>query len=484
LKLSNKVKKFTTNILPRNPFAQGVGVLASGTAGAQVLALIAAPLLTRLYSPEDYGLLGVFTSVFALISVISSLRYELAIPLPEDDGEAANVASLSLILVVGSTLLTVVLVLFLRQPVADLLGVSELAEALWLLPVGVLFGGAYNIFNYWAVRSKRFGVIAGTKLRQALAILAIQLGAFKLGNIALVLGQVTGQGIGTTSLSRAALTNTGFRRVNWQGIAIAAIRFRQFPLFSTWGAFVDTASTRLPLVVLFGVFGPSAAGFLSISERVLQMPASLIGGAIGQAFLSSAPNANRSGNLQILVQKVSYQLIHIGLPPAMLIFFISPDAFSLLFGENWRQAGEIASWMTPWVYFQFISSPLSMTFAVTEKLNLFLWWQSILLFANGVAVVIGVFSNNLLISIVILSAANSACYAFLLAWIARLSGNSLAAIFRPLIFAAMLAVLCSAPVFVAQLICGDSAVFLSIASAASFLLIAARFHQIMFKLAD
>lgn len=174
-------------LLPKNTFARSVSVLVGGTFSAQLLLVLTAPLLTRLYSPEDFGLLAVYASLLALIGVISSLRYELAIPLPEDDGEAANVAVLCLILVVISTILTGVLVLLMGSAIAAALGVPTLAGYLWLLPVGVLLTGFYSVFNYWAVRTKRFTTIAGTKLRQAIATLAIQLAAFKLGGIALLL---------------------------------------------------------------------------------------------------------------------------------------------------------------------------------------------------------------------------------------------------------------------------------------------------------
>lgn len=224
-----RTKSAIRGILPKNTFARGVTILVGGTASAQILLVLAAPVLTRLYTPEDFGLLAVYASLLALIGVVSSLRYELAIPLPEDEVEAANVAVLCLILVGLSTLLTGVLVWLLGSMVAEALGVPTLANYLWLLPVGVLLSGAYSVFNYWAVRTKRFTAIAGTKLRQALAILAIQLAAFKLGGIALLFGQVAGQGVGTTRgttrLGRTALASAEFRQLCWQGIWIAAQRY-------------------------------------------------------------------------------------------------------------------------------------------------------------------------------------------------------------------------------------------------------------------
>jgi O-antigen/teichoic acid export membrane protein len=96
-------KRARRALLPQNAFARGVSVLVGGTAGAQLITVLAAPLLTRLYSPEDFGLVAVCASLLALIGVISSRRYELAIPLPDDDVEEANVAMLSLLLVAMTT---------------------------------------------------------------------------------------------------------------------------------------------------------------------------------------------------------------------------------------------------------------------------------------------------------------------------------------------------------------------------------------------
>jgi O-antigen/teichoic acid export membrane protein len=232
-----KAKSQLRRLLPKNAFARGVRVLVGGTASAQILLVLAAPVLTRLYTPEDFGLLAVYATLLALIGVVLSLRYELAILLPEDDMEAANVAVLSLLLVAITTVLTGSLVLMLGTAIAQLLGVPVLAGYLWRLPVGVLLSGAYTVFHYWFVRTKRFSTIAGTRLTQAIATLAIQLTTFKLGGIGLLLGQVAGQSVGTTSLARPALGMPAFKQVIWGGVKKVAVRYQRFPIFSTWEGF-------------------------------------------------------------------------------------------------------------------------------------------------------------------------------------------------------------------------------------------------------
>nr|WP_274520339.1 oligosaccharide flippase family protein [Ectothiorhodospira sp. 9100] len=145
---------------------------------------MASPLLTRLYSPEDFGLLAVFAALLGILSVIASLRYQLAIPLPESDEEAAHVVVLGLIIVADMSLLATVLVIFFAQPIADVFNTPALASYLWLLPLALLLSGIYQVFNYWAIRVKAFTPIARTKLTQAIATVSVQLGGYLLGPLA------------------------------------------------------------------------------------------------------------------------------------------------------------------------------------------------------------------------------------------------------------------------------------------------------------
>jgi len=403
-------------LLPKNAFARGVSVLVGGTAGAQVLLVLAAPLLTRLYSPEDFGLLAVYASLLALIGVISSLRYELAIPLPEDDGEAANVAVLCLILVVLSTILTGVLVLLMGSAIAAALGVPTLAGYLWLLPVGVLLTGFYSVFNYWAVRTKRFTTIAGTKLRQAVATLAIQLAAFKLGGIALLLGQVAGKGVGTTTLGLPALSSTGFKQVSWAGIKKAGSRYRRFPIFTTWAGLFNTGGTQLPPVMIAAFFTAAGAGLYALAHRVLTLPLTLFGSALQSVFLSSAAEAYRNNQLAGKVPRLLDILIQIAVPPALILALTAPDLFALVFGEEWREAGVMAQWMTPWLVMQFCTGPLTIINAVAEKQHLGLIMQAQLFLVRVSMILIGAYYGDLVFTILLFSVGSAVSY-FAFLWV-------------------------------------------------------------------
>lgn len=446
MKLASFMRSSVSRILPKNAFARGIGVLVGGTMGAQLLLVAASPALTRLYTPQNFGLLAVFASLLALVGVVASLRYELAIPLPEEEAEAANIAALGLLIVLGITAFATLGVIFFAESVTHALGVPALERHAWLLPLGVAMGGAYNVFNYWSVRAKRFSTIAGTKLRQALATIAIQLMAFKLGAGALILAQVAGQSVGAASLARPT-----FRAVSWRGIAAVAVRYRRFPIFSTWAGLFNTAGTQLPPLLFAALFTPAAAGLYILADRVSRLPMSLVGVAIGQVFFASAAQARREGGLAPLVAGLHAQLAHIGLPPALMLALIGPELFAFIFGEEWRQAGEFARWMSPWLYLVFVSSPLSTLFSVMERQREALVFQFIVLPLRVAAILYGAAQGDLMLTIILFAMANALCYASLLLWIMMLSGNIVAAMFRPTMAAAGFALACASPLLIVLL---------------------------------
>lgn len=425
------LKARAIRLLPNNTFARSVSVLVGGTAGAQLLMVLASPLLTRLYTPDDFGLLAVYAGLLGVLAVIASLRYELAIPLPEDDQDAANIVVLSLAIVVGMTLLTAILVLVFGNSIAAALGVPKLANLLWLLPLGVFFQGGYKVFNYWAIRTKQFPVIAKTRLRQAFATLAIQLLGAKAGSVSLLSGQAVGQGAGSITLARAALKRPEFRRWRWRDVWFSAKRYRHFPLFSTWGGFFNSAGQQLPPLLFASLFSAGAAGLYALAHRVLTMPMSVVGQAVGNVFFSNAAEAYREGRLGPLVSNVHEKLAQIAMPPALVLMVAGPDLFALVFGEQWRSAGEFARWMAPWLYMVFITSPLSTLFSVMEKQAQAMLFQFILLLMRIIAIALGAWQGDLIVAVTLFSGTSMLCYVGLLVWIIFITSIKPSMILRP-----------------------------------------------------
>jgi O-antigen/teichoic acid export membrane protein len=447
--LAKELSAVLRDLLPKHKFARGASVLAGGVAGQQMMLLLAAPLLTRLYSPADFGLLAVYTGILSIFVVAAALRYEVAIPLPEDEGEAANLTVLSLAIVVLFALASAVLVVFLGKSVANLTGVPLLSQYSWLLPIGIFLAGVYQVFNFYGLRTKSFTAISGTRVKQALATLAIQLMGYKLSPSALLIGHMSGHGVGCLSLAKVALAGPHFRKVDLMGLRAAAIRYRRFPLYSTWGALLNTGGAQLPPLLLAALFSPAAAGMYSLAYRVLGMPITLIGNSIGNVFMSSAADARRNDRLAILVAGVYEKLAHIAMGPTLVTLVAGPELFAVVFGEQWRGAGNFARWMAPWLFLVFVTSPLTTVYEVLEKQNQSNIFQIALLTTRLGAIALGAACQSVHIAIALFSAGSALCWLTFLILITRTVGCRPLTIWAPLGVSLFFGLLCVSPLVLA-----------------------------------
>ena len=231
--LKQKVQILCLRLKPQSASVRNVLKLAGGTAGSQVISVAAAPILTRLYGPESFGVLATFASILALLNVVSSLRYELAIAVPEDDDEAIALVWLCFVLVTISNL-TALGVAVLGDQLVSWLHQPALKPLLWLLPVGVLLTGIYQPLSYWAIRRKQFGLLAQTKFRQSIFGVATNLSAAPLGTIGLLLGQIVSQSAGFIEILRQSAAQI------WRGPRLAPslllktlYRYSHFGIYSS-----------------------------------------------------------------------------------------------------------------------------------------------------------------------------------------------------------------------------------------------------------
>ena len=389
-----RVRKTVNMILPRGRFARSVTLLAGGTALGQAITVLVSPILTRLYTPEDFGVLAVYSSILGIFLVVASWRYELAIPLPEKDEDAINLVVLSLGIVVLMSLLVGLGTWLLGAWVVKWLNAPGLQPCLWLLPIGVFLGGSYQVFNYWAVRKQAFDRIARTKINQGLgaAVMQIVFGFLKISPLGLLIGHVVGQGAGTvTLLSLVQKHDKGiFKAVYTDKMRNVAIRYQRFPKLSIVPAFINSVALQLYVLSLSVLHGPQVTGSFSLVNKVLGMPLTIVSLATAQVLIGHASNYKRLGiPIEPLFWKVIRQQGFLGLP-ALLLAPICPFAFPTLFGEEWKEAGIYAAVWLPALVMSFISSPTGGFLDVLERQELFLMREISRLFLVGGCVALSV----------------------------------------------------------------------------------------------
>lgn len=447
-----RLKNKFISLLPKNSFAQGVSVLVGGTVSAQALMVLASPILTRLYSPEDFGLLAVYGSILIFFTVIASLRYELAIPITEKDCEALNLVKISIVLVFIISFISILFVYFLGEYLAIKVNKPQLEFYLWLLPLGIMTIGLYNTFNYWSLRNRKFKTIAKTKFAQSVVSLLVQFSCFKLSALALILGQISGQAFGTSSLSKSTILSPDFRKWDIKSLKKTIIKYKKFPIFSTWEGLINAAGTQLPPLFFALLFSANAAGLYMLANRVLATPMALIGGAVANVFLTNAADAYRNNKLYMIFEAVYTKLVYIVMPIMLVLIIDAPQLFSLVFGQDWKDAGEIARWLTPWLSTVFIASPLSTLFSVVDKQKQGMYFQCIMLLFRIVGISIGFYYKDLILAIALFSLLSMVCWIGFLVWACIISNSKISFMLSKLAKSIIFAIVIVSPLVITKVL--------------------------------
>lgn len=373
-------KKLIASI-KQNSFIRSASILVSGAAFAHVITAVALPVLTRLYSPSDFSVLAVFSSLIAIIVVAACLRFDVAIPLPKSDVDAINLLVLSLLCAGVISIIVFITVLLAPHFIARLLNQPELTKYLWLLPISIFLGAAYTALQAWFIRQKKFLLIAHSRIAQSAACAAAQLGLAGLasGPAGLLIGYLMNSGIACFSLGYSLYKHRDYFQHYKNALNCSTLRrtwyeYRKFPQYSTLEALANSASIQVPIILISSLAIGPEAGYLLLAMTVIQAPMALFGNAIGQVYLSRAPDEFRSGRMEVFTKDILIGLIKAGIFPLLLFGIFSPLVFALVFGSEWGRAGWLVTWMTPWFMLQFITAPISMALHITghQKLALIL----------------------------------------------------------------------------------------------------------------
>ena len=370
-------------IKPKSEFSRNVLTLMTGTTIAQAIPIAISPILTRIYTPEDFG---VFTLSIAITSIFGSIangRYELAIMLPKKDEDAINIFALGFIITSTISLILLVLVILFHDYFLTLLNNESIGIWLYFLPIAVFFTGLYNILNYFNNRKKYYKDIANATIIKSIitAVIQLSVGFLKQGASGLISGQLVSQFFANMRLFKNIIKDRLLlSKISKVKIIALAKRYKDFPKFSMWAILANTLSTHLTNILISAFFSMATLGFYSLVQRLLGMPSALIGGSIGKVFFQEATKEKQeTGKAIKTFNSTVKKLIVIGLPSFGILFFIVEDLFAFVFGEEWRIAGIYAQIAIPLFFIRFVVATVSAIDTIMERQNIFLIFNIVLL---------------------------------------------------------------------------------------------------------
>jgi len=390
--------------------ARNFAKLFSANVFAQALGLFVYPILTRLYSPEDFGLLNLFISIGGILALLSTSEYQNAILLPKREDEASGVARVALCLL-GIWLVVIAITIPIAQPLTQLFAAPSLASYYWLLVPYVAMMGCWAIYNAWLTRNRDFGRISAYQVNQSTTGVITKLlfgwaGWLRGG---LIISSVLSPFI---ALCTSILRSRDRFRALWQTtsepLAAIAKRYRRFPLFTMPRSLVNNLSGNLPALLLTPYFGLSEMGFFALAQTLAFRPITMISASIHQVlFEMVAKNVREGQPVRVWLLKKWGLLAAIVLPTMIILTIIMPWLVRVLLGDGWDETATLIRYMMPWLTCVFLVSPLAFISEVFGRQKLFLIIELLYLGLRVAAMVIGIVCNNFSLAIILMSAAGT-----------------------------------------------------------------------------
>ena len=349
---------------------------------AKVIAVAALPLITRLYTPAEYGIYALYVATISFASVFFSGRYELAVLLPKKNSEASNLLAVSLALCGIFTIICLLLILLGKGVFLKIGGEKDFSLFIPYLPFALFFLSVNTVFSFWFLRQKAYTIQSTNRVIVAGVTAGCQLlaGWIDTGARGLVYGHIIGlaAGVGFFSVHLFKF-NFMISDLSWADMKKFATRYKKFPLLSVWDVFANRFALFIPVWLLTMFYSPSVAGLFSMARNIYGIPTSLIGEPVSRVFLQKAgEEVAKSGTTHRLVRQTFLTVTGISFICIGGIALCAPFAFGIVFGKQWDGAALLALSLLPLAWMRFLVVPVSPALIAHERQGLNLLWQSAL----------------------------------------------------------------------------------------------------------
>ncbi len=364
-------------------FSKNISLMAMGVGGSQAIGLFASPIISRLFTPDDFGVAAVFLSVVTIAAIPSTLRLEHAVALPGTDREAFGVIYASLQAMCVSFFL-IILTLYIGQSAfPSLIERSRLGGFIVFLPPAILLTGLVQLLVAWAAREKKFIAIGKANFWQSIVIVSTRIACgVSVGSSALVL--VITQMIGGVNkvaiVGRSIVTMQDLKRLYLyrQSFRKVVSEYHQFPLYSVPTGLMRSFNENMPILLLAALFEPVSVGLFAMASRLIKLPIQVVGEPIRLAYLQKASElANTSVSLNKSLGKLTLALVFMSLLMIVPLALYGEELFEMVLGHSWAKAGIYGSIVSPWFASIFIQLPSACVYIVYKKQNQLLVFQSL-----------------------------------------------------------------------------------------------------------
>ncbi|WP_455600142.1 lipopolysaccharide biosynthesis protein [Cloacibacillus sp.] len=398
------MKKLYSSFFKSN-IIKNVSSIVGATLVAQIIGVVIFPLLSRIYSPAEFGVLSVYTSVVSILTMFTGLRYYLAVPLPKHKRYALALFYVTLVAHVAFAVLLLLLAFCGGSYFLEKFRLSSLQPYLYLIPLGVFTTGLYTIVTQWAVREGFFYTIGLTRIVQALSgnVTKLAMGFAGYKPIGLLLGAIIAQSCGSSTIIKRSLRDIPLIHVSRTDIKRVIVKYRNFPLYDMWTAVINVVGQNMPQLFLLFYYSLNTVGLYTMAASLLSLPISLVGSAIGQVFVQRGAQAKYEGTLSDFSRKSYKIMLTLSIYPIGLISLLGPSLFSFFLGRQWSESGMYAIMLFPRVAYSMTYGPICMLYAISDKIKDSFYHEILLTIVMLVGLYLGNVFKNPLVAVLVYS---------------------------------------------------------------------------------
>jgi len=409
-------------------FYKNILTLFKGSILSQFIPLLISPIITRLYSPREFGVLALFSSISVILGSIVNGRYEQALVLVKSEDEARHLTILSLLISCVISFVFLLIFILFKPFLLVFFNEPELGNWIYFIPLVILSIGVYNTLNYYELRKKNFISISKSEVYRSASFASIQLTLpyLKSGIFGLIIGKIISSLVAPFYLWKISKFEVG--KVNTSLLIVLAKRYIDFPKFTNFSILLNNMSINAINLLIPILYSTTLLGLYSLMYKVLAAPFAFIGNSINQVFLEDAVRQkNDTGHAFNLTKRMVLQLSLVSFLFFGVAFFIVEDLFAFIFGEEWKMSGVYAKYLIPFFMFKFIASPLTSIHTAFEKQKLSFTLQFIMFVISMSTIFYAyIYSYSFEQYLLLFSVLMSIFYMFRITIILRISKNQMA----------------------------------------------------------
>jgi O-antigen/teichoic acid export membrane protein len=411
-------KQISKIISPKSEFSKNFFILFKGTMIAQIIPMLLMPVLTRMYSPDDFGVLELFVSVTTILGSIANLRYELSIVLSDRKEDAWNIMSLGFLIAFVLSIILQILIGFFADTIAGLLNNSQIKFWLYFVPITVFVQGAFNMLSYYNTREKLFKSISTASIARSSSRTGTQiaLGFISKSPMGLILGQIIGYIASIIPLMSKIKLKLFIRKTSLANMKVQAKKYKDFPKYTMPATLANVLAINLTSILISALYNITQVGYYSLSNRILGLPSAIIGTSMQNVYYKEAHDQlKKYGHAKEVFLSTLKKLGLLSIPIIIVVFFLGEWLFAVIFGAEWRIAGYYAKILIPLIMIRFVTAPLSISLSVFEKQKISLFWQiGLLVLTVLIFGFVKFFNLNMISFMILLSSILSLYYIYFL----------------------------------------------------------------------